>query len=180
MIRINLLPKEQRQRRAKLNWQLYAGLLGWVLLIVGMAYYWWMLKSGVEQLKGDIAKTKDLLNQNIELVKKVDQYRGDLQNLQQRLQAIERLEVLQVGPVKLLDTLSMLLPSEIWLTSLSKTANRLVIQGYAFSNDGVANLMMGMGKAAPFFQNVELSFSEKTAFEKAQVERFEITADVSS
>lgn len=178
MIKINLLPREQRKREPKVNLKLIGGVALGIFALAGMGYFWWTLKGEVDRLKHQIDEVKQELQRNTELAKQVEQYKADKKKLEERLQVVERLSASQSGPVKLLDQLSLLLPSEVWFTALSKTSDRLVLQGYALSNFAVANLMINMGKAAPLFQNVELSYTEKATIEKVPVEKFEITAEV--
>lgn len=178
MIKINLLPKEQRKREPKVNLKLIGGVALGILVLAGMGYYWWTLRGEADRLKEEIAQVRKELQRNTELAQQVEQYKADKKRLEERLQVVERLQASQSGPVKLLDQLSLLLPSEVWFTALTKTSDRLVLQGYALSNFAVANLMINMGKAAPLFQNVELSYTEKAAIEKIPVEKFEVTAEV--
>lgn len=178
MIRINLLPKEQQKRKVGPNWWRILGIVGGVVVVTGLGYGWWMTKGAVEAIRAEIASTRLELQRYAAQAKQVDQLKADKQRLEERQAAIDRLLASQQGPVKLLDELSRLLPPEVWLNSLNKTKNRLVIQGYAFSDEKIADLMTSMGKAAPLFREVELSFSEKTNFEQVPVKRFEITANV--
>jgi type IV pilus assembly protein PilN len=89
---------------------------------------------------------------------------------------VAKLTAEQGGPVRLLDQVSRVLPEEVWLTGMNKVRDKLVLQGYAFSNFGVANFMTALGTVQPPLRNVELTFSEKAAVERVPVERFEITA----
>ena len=112
-------------------------------------------------------------------IKKVEQFRADKRRLEERVQVVRRLAAEQEGPVHLLDQVSRALPEEVWLTGLAKARDKLTLQGYAFSNFGIANFMTELGKSRPLsIKRVELSFSEKAAVERVPVERFEITAEV--
>lgn len=178
MIKINLLPREQRKREAKVNVKLMGGVVLGIFVFSGLGYVWWTLKGKVDHLKEEIAQVQQELQRNTQLAKQVEEYRSDKKRLEDKLQIVERLQILKEGPVKLLDELSRLLPSEVWFTAMSKTSDRLVLQGYALSNFAVANLMRNIEKAAPLFHHVELSYTEKATIEKIPVEKFEITAGV--
>lgn len=178
MIRINLLPKEQRRRTVSFNWQTPLAALAGIVLLAGMGYGWWTLSGQVKALRYEVQRVREELQRFTHQAKEVDQLEAVKKSLEERQQVISRILTSKQGPARLLDELSRLLPNEIWLTSLAKTQDRLVIQGYAFSNFGVANLMTNLQKASPLFSQVELSFSEKALVQQVPVERFEITANV--
>jgi len=180
MIRINLLPKEQRRRKVSLNWQTPLAAVAGIVLLAGMGYGWWTLSGQVKALRDEVQRTREELQRLSNQGKEVDQLEAVKKSLEERQQVINRILTSKQGPARLLDELSRLLPGEVWLTSLAKTQDRLVIQGYAFSNFGVANLMTNLQKASPLFSQVELSFSEKAQVQQVPVERFEITANVQS
>ena len=108
-------------------------------------------------------------------IKKVEQFLSEKKRLEERLRVVAKLAAEQEGPVRLLAQLSRALPEEVWLTGMNKTKERLVLQGYAFSNFGIANFMTELGKLQPMLRNVELTFSEKATVERVPLERFEIT-----
>lgn len=178
MIRINLLPKEQRRRKVSFNWLTPLLASVGIVLLVGMGYGWWTLSGRIEALRLEVQQARQELQRLSDQAKEVDRLEGVKKGLEERQQVISQILTSKQGPAKLLDELSRMLPNEIWLTSLAKTKDQLVIQGYAFSNFGVANLMTSLQKSAPLFQRVELSFSEKAQVGQVPVERFEITVNV--
>ena len=177
MIRINLLPKE-RQRRAGIKVPMAAayGGIGAIVVLAGLGYYWYRLDQQIDQLKGEVSRATQELKRYENEIKRVNQFKADKQRLEERLKIVGRLAEEQVGPVRLLDQVSRALPEEVWLTAMNKTRERLVLQGYAFSNTGIANFMTELQKLQPTVKNVDLTFTEKAVVERVPVERFEITA----
>ncbi|MGE5850565.1 MAG: PilN domain-containing protein [Candidatus Methylomirabilota bacterium] len=178
MIKINLLPREERVKRAPLPAAFALGTICALALLGVMGFGWYWLSSTVRGLDEEIAKTQAELRHFDELAKQVDRFRAEKKRLEEKIKIIETLVAAQAGPVRLLDEVSKALPAEVWLTSLNRTGKRLELSGIAFSNFNVAALMTNLGKASNLLTNVDLVISEKTMVEDVPVERFTITAEV--
>jgi len=179
MIKINLLPKERRRRGIQVSKPLFILLPAVGLVVAAMVLGWWYLDGQAQQLQQEVARSRAELKKYEADIKKVEQFRADKRRLEERVQIVRRLATEQEGPVHLLDQVSRALPEEVWLTGLNKTRDKLTLQGYAFSNFGIANFMTELGKSRPLsIRRVELSFSEKATVERVPVERFEVTAEV--
>ena len=178
MIRINLLPKEQRIRRAPVNTTRILAAVGAVIVLLAMAYGWYWLNGEVGRLETAIQQTRADLKRYEELAKQVDKYRAEKKRLEEKIQVIGTLVAAQAGLVRLLDELSKALPNEVWLTAFTRTGKRLEISGVAFSNFNVAALMTNLGKVSEIISNVDLVVSEKSTVEQVPVERFTITMDI--
>lgn len=174
MIKINLLPREQRRKRGQVRIP-RAGIIAVLVLAVGgMWGYWLMVKWDLAQLQADIATTRNEIARNRQVVRLVEQYTRDRKQIQERLALVQRLAAGQEMPVRLLDGISQALPEGGWLTSISKVSGKLVIQGYASSHFVVAEMMLALQRLTQLVHNVELSFSELELYEGRPVERFEL------
>lgn len=178
MIKINLLPREERIRRAPIKPAAFLGMAFGGLMLLVMAYGWYWLSGEVSRLEVSITQTQAELRRFDELARQVDRFRAEKKRLEEKIKIIETLVAAQSGPVQLLDEVSKALPTEVWLTALSRTGRRLEISGMAFSNFSVAALMTNLGKSSRLLTNVDLVISEKTTVEDVPVERFTITAEV--
>ena len=176
MIRINLLPREERRRKIEVKVPQAAVVAVAIVLLGGMWVYWRSVKRDVEGLRADIVATQHEIGQNQQIVRLVEQYARDKKQLQDRLSLIQRLVTAQAIPVRLLDGISQALPDDVWLVGLSKVTGKLIVQGYASSHFSVANLMVALGRLKPIISSVELNFSELQIYESKPVERFEILA----
>jgi Tfp pilus assembly protein PilN len=179
MIRINLLPKEERRRPIKVRVPQAAIVVLVILVTGGMWGYWRSVKAEVRRLQGEIAATKQEIARNKQIVQMVEQFKRDKKQLEDRLGIIQRLAAAQGTPVRLLDGVSQALPDDVWLAGFSKVSGKLVIQGYASSHFAVANLMEALGRLRPTIAGVDLVFSERQLLENKPVERFEIVAALS-
>ena len=178
MIKINLLPREERAKGVPLNTRLLFGAVCGAVVLLAMAFGWYWMSSEVSRLETSITQTQADLRRFDELAKQVDQFRAEKKRLEEKIKIIETLVAAQGGPVQLLDEVSKALPAEVWLTTLNRTGKRLELSGIAFSNFNVAALMINLGKASNLLTNVDLVISEKTTIEDVPMERFTITAEV--
>jgi type IV pilus assembly protein PilN len=178
MIKINLLPREERKRRAPVNTTFLLAIVGVLVAFLAMGYGWFWLNGEVNRLQGDIQRTQNELRRFEELAKQVDKFQAEKKRLEEKLKIIQALMLAQGGPVRLLDEVSKALPNEVWLTALTRTGKKLDISGIAYSNFSVANFMTNLGNASPLISNVDLVVSEKTTVEQVPVERFSITMEV--
>ena len=178
MIKINLLPREERKRHAPVNTKLLLAGLGCVVALLAMGYGWYWLNGEVNRLQADIQRTQAELRRFEELAKQVDKFQAEKKRLEEKLKVIQALMAAQGGPVRLLDEVSKALPSEVWLTGFTRTGKKLDVSGIAYSNFNIATFMTNLGKAGPLISNVDLVVSEKTTVEQVPVERFSITMEV--
>lgn len=200
MIRINLLPVRQEQRRQFGKQQLFLGVL---LLGVEMAVLFTWHRGLVEErneVQGRVdaiqAEVNALDSQSQELTRLNEQKQQleDLQNI------LEDLEANRAGPVQVLDELKVMLnppandlqrvaqdrmgwdtqwdPTNIWLTEFAEDEQELTVSGKAMSNDDVAEFLVRLANS-PYFDNVLLS--ETTSSTEAglgAVFKFDLTANV--
>jgi type IV pilus assembly protein PilN len=178
MIKINLLPREERVRRAPINTNLILVGAGVVVVLLAMAYGWYWLDGEVGRLEASIRQAQADAKRFESLAKQVDTFRKEKKRLEDMIKVIDTLVAAQGGPVQLLDEVSKALPNEVWLTSFNRTGKKLEISGIAFSNFNVASLMTNLGNAANLLKNVDLVIAEKTTIEDRPMEKFTITAEV--
>ncbi len=178
MIKINLLPREERRRRTPVKGTSVLIGVGAVVVILAMGYGWYWLSGTLGDLHAKIQQTQTQLKRFDELAKQVEHFREDKKLLEEKINIIDKLVAAQEGPVRLLDGVSKALPNEVWLTSLSRTGKRMDLSGIAFSNFGVANFMTNLSREDTVLSNVDLVISEKTAVQQVPVERFSITMEV--
>jgi type IV pilus assembly protein PilN len=178
MIKINLLPREERRRAAPVSTSRIGGVVGAVIVVAVLGAGWFWLNTEVGRLQAAIQQTQAEYKRYEEEAKLVERFRADKNRLEEKIKIIETLVAAQRGPVRILDEVSKALPNEVWLTSINRTGKRLEISGIAFSNFSVAAYMTNLGKASDWITGVDLVISEKTTVEQVPVERFTITMEL--
>lgn len=131
MIKINLLPRELRRKKAQAKVPQAAPVALVILAVGGLWGYRYIVQRDVERLRADIAVARNEITQNQQIIRVVEQHTRDKKQLQDRLTVIQQLVTAQSAPVRLLDGISRALPEGAWLNGISKTSDKLVVKGYA-------------------------------------------------
>ena len=155
MIRINLLPVKELEaesiRRRELTIGGAAlGLAG--LMIAGVYFFQWREHRRLENELTDLRGEIQALNVKVKEV-------GDLQNkikdLRGKNKIFEDLSKKRVGPVRVLESLSVATPTSLWLTELRENRGNVVINGLAMDNQTIAEFMRALANSK-YFANVDL------------------------
>jgi type IV pilus assembly protein PilN len=161
MIRINLLPYREKEKKENIQRQivLYSGILVLFLLILGSVYLYISISIGNRE-----KQIEDATASLVVLDKKVGDIEGfkrDKKELEQKLGVIYALEGNRIFPVRMLDELNLLVPpKEIWLEKLTEAGPDLRIEGVARDNGTVALFMKNLEKAS-FIKTVDLVVSRE-------------------
>ncbi|MFQ5962360.1 MAG: hypothetical protein ACE5MG_13290, partial [Candidatus Methylomirabilales bacterium] len=98
MIRVNLLPRVTRQVGGR-DWQSMAGGLVAVLVLLGLAYLWWAVASESRAIERRMTEMQAEIKRLEAVARKVDQYKADKKQLEERLKVIRTLSIAQKVPV---------------------------------------------------------------------------------
>jgi Tfp pilus assembly protein PilN len=182
MIRINLLPGEER-RRPKAAVSLKAGdlvmplavLVATALVVAGTTL---SQCTRAENLGRSIARVdaeSRALAPQIERVNRLAQERAELDL---RLGIIGKLQKGRTQSVRLMDELARCIPEHMWINAVDQSdASSLPVEGTTFSNLVVSDLMSRLERSR-LFANVELGVAERAAIEQSDVVRFRVTCQV--
>ncbi len=178
MIRINLLPREERQTRRSIQLPKIGSVMPVLVLLLVVALFasvsvFQTLQIG--RLKSDIARAEqesEKLKPQIQTIQDLTRKREELQR---RLNVIADLDKTRLQRVKLVDELSRCVPEHLWLTSYEETGNQVHIEGVTFSNLLVADFMTRL-EASPLYGSVDLLVAEKGTIDQRNVVKFKITA----
>jgi len=180
MIRINLLPQEDRE--GKRNFHLpemsTIYMVGGVVVFLGIILtLGFIQKHRVVDLKDKIEiarkESKELAPQ-LEKIKKITKERGEVDR---RLQLITSLDRYRFFRVKLLNDIGMKIPQNCWLTDITELSpNTYTIDGIAFNNYKVADMMTNLEKS-PIFTSVGLKIAEEGKIRDSKVMKFSLKAN---
>jgi Tfp pilus assembly protein PilN len=181
MIRINLLPREERQvHRALTLPKLGTVMPVLVLLLVGVLFAAVSVVQALQigRLKADIARAEqesEKLRPQIQTIQELTMKREELTR---RLNVITELDKGRLVRVRLIDELAHCVPEHLWLTGYGESAqSQITIEGVTFSNLIVADFMTRL-EASPLFGNVDLLVAEKGTIDQRNVVKFKITAAI--
>lgn len=175
MIRINLLPYREKEKKAGIQSRivLLAGSLLLFVLLLGSVYFYFSMD--IDELGQSIRQeeaTLALLNKKIG---DIDGFKREKQEMEQKLAVINSLESYRLFPVRMLDELNALIPAkDLWLERITQTGTDLRIEGVARNNDVVARFLQGLEKAG-FVQSAELMGTREKDVSGSRLQQFILT-----
>lgn len=179
MIRINLLPVRQTQRRQTVHKQLLGGAAALVVTIIICIVWYAKVSSDSQELQAAIQqKTTELKNLE-KIIGQVTDLQAKKKELEEKQGIIDRLRKGKTGPVRALDDLSSEIPDRVWITSLNEASSNVTIKGMAIDHEDVSAFMKSLQNSR-YFSNVRLGFS-KASTDKGQgvtLYEFEISCQV--
>ena len=157
MIRINLLPHREAKRKQKqaafIAMLVLGGLLGAAVgLLVGG---WNASRIAIQEERNNVLRTE-----NAELDKKIKAIatlKEEINALKSRQQAVEDLQGDRNQPVYLFDELVRQAPDGVHLKSFDQDGQRVVLNGYAQSQERVAELLRNLSGNSPWLERPELT-----------------------
>jgi len=157
MIRINLLPHREAKRKQKqaafVALMALGGLAGVALVLLVGAY-------NASRIATQNQRNLVLKNANAELdvkIKKIANLKAEIEALKARQQAVEDLQGDRNQPVYLLDELVRQMPEGVYLKSFKQDGQKVVLNGYAQSQERVAELLRNLSGNSPWLERPDLS-----------------------
>jgi len=177
MVRINLLPVRVSKKKEAGRQQL---VLFAVVLAVGLAGNWIWASSRAGDLKAreaKLARTREDIAQLERIIGEVKNIKDAQQELQKKLDVLDKLKQGRTGPVRMLDELATVTPRQLWLSRMDEKGGAVSFAGSAVSIDDVSEFMTKL-KQSKYFTKVELkkTSSVKTTGRGERLVDFEITA----
>lgn len=179
MIRINLLPVREARRKADLQQQfmlIAVAAVGSLVLAAGVHQF---VRSSVTNANRRVEVLKTQLAQFKPQQEKVDAFKAQKSEIEQKLEVIDRLEKSRSGPVHILDELASRTPERVWLTNLSATGGKIELEGMSLDNELVALFLTALNDSA-YFANVELKETELKTVDELKLNTFRIVAQLES
>lgn len=186
MIRINLLPPEDRKktRRVKLPrfsgggpktvWMI-AAFVVYAGMVVAIASLQAKQVKDLETKVSQATEESQKLAPQLERIRKLTKEREDVNR---RLSIIASLDRERYFRVRLINEISETLPPNSWLTSVKETGGtQITIDGVTFSNYLVADLMTGLDKSK-HFKDVALSIAQEGHIMDHKVIQFTLSSTV--
>ena len=182
MIRINLLPRDERQVKRKFTMPKVGTVMPLLVLILVAALFaaFSVVQAmQVSRLQADIARAEqeaEKLRPQIQTINELTQKRSELQR---RLGVITNLDKQRLTRVKLVNEVSNCIPEHLWLTTFEEVpgANKIQVEGVTFSNLLVADFMSKL-EASPLYGGVDLVVAEKGTIDQRNVVKFKVTASM--
>jgi type IV pilus assembly protein PilN len=177
MIKVNLLPTKRKKKAKPVPTFLVTGILLTLISGIVMAYLVFFFNSRLSDRKAQVEANEKTIAELKQQIKEVEDFERRNKTFQDRNAIIEQLSKNKSLPVKLLDEMSTVLPTGIWLTGMSVGAKDVNISGYGFTNDEIVTYVNNM-KSSPLFTEVYLQESKSTEQNKVPLYFFRMTFKV--
>ena len=182
MIRINLLPKEEKaQRRVTVDFHPgdlvvpVAIIASAALVILGTTLSQGARIGGLHKSIADIDSESRAIAPQIEKVNRLAQERAELDL---RLGIISKLEKGRTQSVRLMDELARCVPDHLWLTLAQQEAgDKLTLEGVTYSNLVVSDFMSRLERSS-LFASVELGVAERGQVANKDVVKFKLSCQI--
>jgi type IV pilus assembly protein PilN len=177
MIRINLLPVKAAQKKEKLRGQILLLLSGMVITVVACAGVYVSLLAKIAAAQEEIVQKQAESERLQKLIGEVGRFKKLQEELQGKLDVLNKLKEGKTGPVHLLDELSKALSESMWLTSFKESGGAVSLSGVGLNEETVAQFLRNL-EASPYYQNVELQVVEQVQQGAFKLQKFDVTCKV--
>jgi len=131
-------------------------VIGGLILGIAVAGGWWFLESRKLAERQETVAQKQAEAQRLDkIIKEVEDYQKQKDNLQKRIDLINQLKQNQRGPVRLMDRISQDLPDLVWLDKMSVSGAVVTIDGRGLNPNAIANFVENI-KNDPMFEAPDL------------------------
>ncbi|WP_151632758.1 PilN domain-containing protein [Noviherbaspirillum aerium] len=156
MIKINLLPhreEKRKQRKAAFVRMLaLSAVMGGAMVVAAGGFI-------AAQIANQTQRNDFIKAENTKLdgqIKEIKTLKEEIEALKARQQAVEDLQSDRNQPVYLMDELAKQVPEGIYLRSFKEENQRVVLMGYAQSNERVSELLRNLGNNSPWLERPDL------------------------
>lgn len=172
---INLLAPARPSRRIKAP-LLTVGTAAVSVVLVGLAVWSFLLITHVNQLRRDVALAAQEATRIRPIARQVQALSQDAEQMRGRRALLQQVLAPQMRASQLLEAIRSLVPSDVWLTSLTAGSD-VTLDGYTFSYPSIARFMVELGDSGSV-RHVDLSLSQTETVAGREVVKFRITGDL--
>ena len=182
MIKINLLPSEERSSKRKISLPtisggavLWAGL-GVIVYVGAVAGIWVLQSRKITDYETKIQALKDESARLAPQLAKIRKLTAEREEVNKRLGIIASLDKDRYLHVRMMNDLAVQVPDNCWIEEVNETGGSAVeIKGITFSNFIIADFMTSL-ESSGRFTDVALQKAQEGDIEEVRVVKFELSA----
>src|SRR5262245_39182 len=182
MIRINLLPSDDRKAKRKISLPTVSGgavlwvSLGLIVYVGAVAGIWVLQNRKIKDYETKIVALKEESARLAPQLAKIRKLQAEREEVNKRLGIIAALDKNRYLHVRMMNDLAVNVPDNCWLTELNETGGtRVTMDGITFSNFIIADLMVAL-EGSGRFENVALVKAQEGDIEGVRVVKFSVSA----
>ena len=175
MIRINLLPYREREKKEDITRQVVIIVITLVVFLLVIGSLQLYLSISVSSLEKNIKLQEERLVDLTKIIGDIEQYKLNKATLERKLAIISNLEENRLAPVMMLDEISLLVPvKDVWLDKISEKGSEVTLDGMARNNIEVAHFMKNLS-GANFVKTVDLLSTREREISGMKLQQFVIS-----
>jgi len=182
MIRINLLPSEERSSKRKISLPtISGGAVLWVTLGVfvyagAVAGIWVLQSRKITDYETKIQALKDESARLAPQLAKIRKLTAEREEVNKRLGIIASLDKDRYLHVRMMNDLAVQVPDNCWIEEVDETGGSSVnIKGVTFSNFIIADFMTSLERSGRF-SDITLAKAQEGDIDDVRVVKFEVSA----
>jgi type IV pilus assembly protein PilN len=174
MIRINLLPVRAAKKKETAKQQLYILLVSVLGLLLIFVVLYVTILAKISSTKDQLSRADSELQQLKAKIGQIDSIKKLKDDVQKKLDVLNKLRKDKTGPAQRLAALSDAVPDKLWLSGYSENGDNVKLSGAAFSEELIATFMRNL-ESSPHYTGVELVVSEQVDIAGIKGKKFEVT-----
>lgn len=175
MIKINLLPYREREKRESLTKQVVKVVVPLIaiFLVVGSVHlYFWLKIVAIQKEVRELENKMVSLNK---IIGDIEKFKKDKAVFEKKLAIINNLEANRFAPIRMLDELTSLVPvKDIWLEKLTEKGPEVIIEGVARNNIAVALFMKNLA-GSQLVRSVDLISTKEREIAGVKLQQFVVS-----
>ena len=182
MIRINLLPSDDRKVKRKISLPtISGGAVLWVSLVLfvyvgSVAGIWVLQDRKIKDYETKIVALKEESARLAPQLAKIRKLQAEREEVNKRLGIIASLDKNRYLHVRMMNDLAVNVPDNCWLTQLSESGGtRISLEGVTFSNFIIADFMTSL-EGSGRFSDVALVKAQEGEIDGVRVVKFAVNA----
>ncbi len=175
MIKINLLPVRESQKKERLREQVVVLAACVIFVVIGCAAAYTTILTKISQKNDAISEQTKIIEQLKKQIGEVEKVKKLQAELQSKLDILGKLKANKTGPAHMLDELSVATPERLWIESFDNVAGVVNLNGLGVSEEVVATFMQQL-ESSPYYMGVELQSLEQATIEGNKLQKFKIVA----
>ncbi len=174
MIQINLLPIRAERRKELIRKQLSIAVLTLFFAVAVMGLFFYRIQTQYNKTKNTLERTNKQIKRLEPIIKKIDQYRKQKDEVSKKIAVIIDLDHYRLAPVITLSDLNRLRPEKLWFTSLKEKGQHLTISGVAVDNETIVNFLNNLKHSATL-KKADLILLRSQTIQELQLKEFTIS-----
>jgi Tfp pilus assembly protein PilN len=166
MAKINLLPREDFERRALgkfLKWILSYGR--YIIIVVELVVFLVFFSRFIYDQK--LSDLNERIEQKQAIVASAAAFENKIRTIHKRIEQVKTLDQERTIYLKVLDTLKLIVPVDMVLTSLDFKEEKITISGETEKNESFAKLITTL-KSDPLFEEISVESVDKVEPEQSR------------